>query len=224
MSDYIFPVLGDSRISSRIGARSSPGGIGSTNHAGLDIAAPRGTGVVSPVAGTVIFSGPRGGFGNFVEIAGSDGLTHRFAHLNTRNVIQGQSVQAGGAIGTVGSTGNSTGNHLHYEIRDAANKIINPEKLLEKGKKLLGESLNNAIRAAANSNPVTGAALGVTDAIGLTGECNLLCQFQNWIKDSGFFTRLALAILAFVILAVAIGLLGKGGIQSQVKETLKGAM
>jgi hypothetical protein len=109
---------GTYRLTSGYGPRPSPGGIGSTNHAGLDFGAATGTPVMSAVSGTVTAAGPSGGYGNLVVVTRANVATY-YAHMvdGSITVQVGQQVVAGQQIGAVGSTGNSTGPHLHFEIR-----------------------------------------------------------------------------------------------------------
>jgi murein DD-endopeptidase MepM/ murein hydrolase activator NlpD len=86
-------------------------------HSGIDIAAPRGTRIVAAYGGTVIAAGWRSGYGNTVEINHGNGLTTMYAHNHTNLVRVGQVVARGEVIAHVGSTGNSTGPHLHFEVR-----------------------------------------------------------------------------------------------------------
>lgn len=117
------------RITSRFGRRESPGGIGSTNHAGVDFAG-RNRGDMPPIVaampGVVVYSGVRGGYGNMVEIMDIYGVKHRYAHLDSASVRVGQRVEQGERIGVMGTTGLSTAEHLHYEQRDASNNHRNP--------------------------------------------------------------------------------------------------
>ena len=106
----IKPISGT--ITSRYGARW-----GST-HTGLDIAAPTGTTIVAAAPGTVTYSGNSGsGYGNYVKISHGNGVETLYAHCSKLYVKKGQTVARGEAIAAVGSTGNSTGPHLHLEIR-----------------------------------------------------------------------------------------------------------
>src|SRR6185503_2410023 len=90
--DFGFIVPG-SRISSPFGSRSSPGGIGSTDHRGIDLAAPFGTPVYAPVGGSVIYSGPAQGYGsNFVKLLGDDGNTYDFGHMSAASVSKGMRI------------------------------------------------------------------------------------------------------------------------------------
>jgi murein DD-endopeptidase MepM/ murein hydrolase activator NlpD len=111
-------------ITSEFGGRASPGGIGSTNHMGIDIGVPTGTAIHAAADGIVIFAGWSGGYGNFVMvdhgvIEGSDGkaLVTCYAHNSGFAVSVGTSVVKGDTIAYAGSTGNSTGPHCHFEVR-----------------------------------------------------------------------------------------------------------
>lgn len=86
-------------------------------HEGLDIAAPTGTPVTAAASGTVIVAGGQGGYGNLVVIDHGGGLATAYAHQSRLAVQVGDSVTQGGVVGYVGSTGNSTGPHLHFEVR-----------------------------------------------------------------------------------------------------------
>lgn len=89
----------------------------STLHAGIDISAPNGTPIVAAASGTVYSAGWLGGYGNAVVIVHSGGLSTLYAHQSSLAVSSGSSVSQGQTIGYVGSTGFSTGNHLHFEVR-----------------------------------------------------------------------------------------------------------
>ncbi len=86
-------------------------------HAGIDIGAPLYTKIYAPNDGTVVFSGWRGGYGNIVILDHGQGVTTRYAHASKLLVKVGQQVKKGDKIALMGSTGQSTGSHLHYEIR-----------------------------------------------------------------------------------------------------------
>ena len=111
----VWPVQGN--ISSGFGWRRNPFGRGREFHQGIDIPARTGTPILAAGGGTVLSSGWINGYGNTVVIDHGGGLTTKYAH-NTRNtVIAGQRVERGDIIAHVGSTGRSTGPHLHYEVR-----------------------------------------------------------------------------------------------------------
>lgn len=123
----------NNHISSGVGPRESPGGIGSTDHKGIDIAVPQGTPVQAAKGGKVVFAGDGGGYGNLVVIDHGDGTFTKYAHLSKINVREGQTVEAGELVGAVGSTGNSTGPHLHFEVRRGSpdGEVLDPVKFLE---------------------------------------------------------------------------------------------
>ena len=112
---FRWPVSG--RVTSYFGGRKSPGGIGSTNHKGIDIAAPRGTPVYAADGGTVTYAGWMSGYGYLVRINHGNGYETYYGHNSSLTVSVGQKVYKGQQIARVGSTGNSTGNHCHFEIR-----------------------------------------------------------------------------------------------------------
>ena len=105
-----------SNISSPFGHRKSPGGIGSKYHKGIDIAFPTGTHVLACEAGKVEVAGWSKGFGKCIIISHGGGVKTTYAHLSKINVTKGQRVVRGQFIGEVGSTGNSTGPHLHLGV------------------------------------------------------------------------------------------------------------
>lgn len=112
----IWPVVG--KLESGFGGRRNPfGGSGYEFHTGQDIDAQTGDPVVAGARGIVTFAGVQNGYGNLVVIDHGGGLTTRYGHLSHIDVTQAQSVARGQFIGRVGSTGRSTGPHLHYEIR-----------------------------------------------------------------------------------------------------------
>ena len=120
---YIWPV--DSRyITSTVGGRASPGGIGSTNHKGTDIGRVGYTSsIYAAKSGTVIVSQYSSSYGNYVVISHGSGNTTLYAHMSTRKVSEGQYVNQGDVIGITGSTGHSTGPHLHFEITENGVRI-----------------------------------------------------------------------------------------------------
>lgn len=107
--NLVRPVSGT--ITSRFGRRSSG------THTGLDIATSKGTPIAAAAAGTVSWASRRGGYGNLVVIDHGNGVQTYYGHCNTINVSVGQYVSQGQTIATIGSTGNSTGPHLHLEVR-----------------------------------------------------------------------------------------------------------
>ena len=111
------PVQAGYTLTSEFGPRISPT-IGVVDfHTGQDLAAPTGTPVLATFQGTVAFVGVDGGYGNLVRVRHASGVETYYAHLSAFNVQVGDRVQTGEPVGAVGSTGNSTGPHLHLEVR-----------------------------------------------------------------------------------------------------------
>jgi murein DD-endopeptidase MepM/ murein hydrolase activator NlpD len=117
-------------MSSGFGYRSDPFTGGGAMHNGLDFKGPVGTPILAAAEGKVTSAGSQGGYGNTIEITHANGLVTRYAHLSGFNVRLGQKVARGVQIGRMGSTGRSTGSHLHFEVR-LNGQAINPRKFLE---------------------------------------------------------------------------------------------
>jgi len=116
-------------INSPFGLRRLPGQA-ARNHEGVDIAAPRGTSVYVAAEGLVLRTGyDPAGYGRFVEIRHPNGMSTLYGHLSRLDVASGDAVEAGARIGLVGSTGRSTGPHLHFEVRRGARQV-NPVKVM----------------------------------------------------------------------------------------------
>ena len=105
------------RITSRYGMRTAPIDGDLRKHSGLDLAAPRGTPITAARSGVVSIAGERSGFGRVVILDHGGGLQTVYAHCDRLDVQVGETVAAGQPIATVGSTGRSTGPHLHFEVR-----------------------------------------------------------------------------------------------------------
>jgi len=110
----VWPVRG--YLSAGFGNRDDPFTGLRDFHPGLDISAPLGTKILAPADGTVIFVGPKGGYGNAITIDHGRGIATHYGHLDAFNVRIGQQVRRGSVLGFVGSTGRSTAPHLHYEV------------------------------------------------------------------------------------------------------------
>ncbi|MFH1758803.1 MAG: peptidoglycan DD-metalloendopeptidase family protein [Pseudomonadota bacterium] len=124
----LWPVLG--RVSSRFGdTRLSPSSGGTRPHKGIDISAPLGTMVVAPADGVVNFAGRESEYGRLICLEHGHGYSTMFGHLKDLFVKTGEKVIKGQTIGTVGMSGNSTGPHLHYEVRIHGNPV-NPARYL----------------------------------------------------------------------------------------------
>jgi murein DD-endopeptidase MepM/ murein hydrolase activator NlpD len=131
------------RLSSRFGKRKHPILGYTRQHSGVDFAAPTGTPIYAAGDGSVVQAGTNGGYGKYIKIRHNGTYSTAYAHLSgyARGVRQGKRVRQGQVIGYVGSTGRSTGPHLHYEIHREGKKI-NPLGLkLPSGEKLKGERL-----------------------------------------------------------------------------------
>ena len=114
-----WPIQGSdpTAICSGFGMRSDPFTGEARMHQGIDIDAEAGTPVFPVREGQVIFAGSRGGYGKLVIVEHEDGLQSRYGHLSEIDVAEGDWLDSGGALGAVGSTGRSTGPHLHLEVR-----------------------------------------------------------------------------------------------------------
>lgn len=121
------PVRGS--ITSEYGWRSDPFKGKKAWHAGMDIAAAAGSSVAACWDGKVVFAGAKGGYGNVVEVSHPGGWMSVYGHLRSYSVKEGDTVAAGGKIAEVGSTGRSTGPHLHFELRREG-ETIDPENML----------------------------------------------------------------------------------------------
>ncbi|GGD88581.1 membrane protein [Aureimonas endophytica] len=122
-------------ISSGFGIRSDPFLGREAMHTGVDFVAEPGTPVAATAPGKVVFAGDNGSYGNMVEIDHGNGLATRYAHLSRILVTVGDKVTVGMPVGQVGSTGRSTGAHLHYELRRAGD-AIDPERYLRAGRRI----------------------------------------------------------------------------------------
>lgn len=127
MSAMKWPIQG--RVTSGFGWRIHPATRRNEFHQGIDIAAASGTAVHAAASGRVTFSGWSGGYGYLITIDHGGGITTRYAHLSKRLVSKGDQVSAGQTIGSVGSTGVSTGPHLHFEVR-LGGEAVNPRNYL----------------------------------------------------------------------------------------------
>ena len=130
----MWPVQGE--LTSGFGLRNSPFGDGSEEHAGIDIAVNSGVPVVATADGKIVQSGPSGGYGNLVQIDHGNGLSTLYGHNSQLAVNIGELVKKGQVISYAGSTGKSTGPHVHYEVRENGN-VVDPWKYLIFQKHLL---------------------------------------------------------------------------------------
>jgi murein DD-endopeptidase MepM/ murein hydrolase activator NlpD len=130
------PLIGDAEVSSPFGYRPDPFLGRPALHPGVDLVQAYGSTVKATGAGRVAHAGPMGGYGNMVEIDHGNGLATRYGHLSEILVEEGQEVQAGAVLGRIGSTGRSTGPHLHYEVR-VDGEPTDPTRFLRAGSGLL---------------------------------------------------------------------------------------
>jgi murein DD-endopeptidase MepM/ murein hydrolase activator NlpD len=129
------PVEGELDESSGFGVRSDPFLGRPAMHTGIDFRGDSGDPVHATAAGTVVEAGWSGGYGRMVEIDHGSGFSTRYGHLSKIDAKVGQSIKIGQVIGEIGSTGRSTGPHLHYETR-IDGEAVNPQKFLRAGEKL----------------------------------------------------------------------------------------
>lgn len=124
------------RQTSGFGTRRDPFNGRRSLHNGIDFAGPRGTPILAPADGVVVFAGTQGGYGRAVKIRHANGFETFYAHLNRATVRVGQTVRRGQKIAELGNTGRSTGPHLHYEIHYNG-RPVNPLKFIEAARHVL---------------------------------------------------------------------------------------
>lgn len=222
MSGYYFPIVGGGRITSNVGSR------GGRQHEGVDIAGARGLPVVATSDQRVTKSYLSESYGNVVYTRDAQNREFRYAHLDNRNVSAGATLVGGQQLGTVGNTGKSRGNHLHYEVRDAYGKVQNAANYLggtlDKAKGLVRKGIDIA---AASGNPFAIAAQQGMSIAGIGGDdsCapwDIFCPFKKWIVKSEFFQRAAIVILALVFIGAAFALFAKGQQSKVLSQVMKG--
>ena len=126
---FVAPLRGYA-VNSAFGLRRLPGEAAARQHKGVDMAAPQGTTVFVACEGEVVRTGyETGGYGRFIEVRHPNGMTTLYAHLSRVDVAQGDRLSSGERIGLVGSTGRSTGPHLHFEVR-REHAQVNPTSVL----------------------------------------------------------------------------------------------
>ncbi|WP_299195713.1 peptidoglycan DD-metalloendopeptidase family protein [uncultured Erythrobacter sp.] len=129
----------DQRITSAFGYRRDPFTRRSAMHSGIDFKGAYGSPIMAAATGEVTFAGWKSGYGKVVEISHGNGIMTRYAHMSRIDVAVGQSVDAGQTVGGLGSTGRSTGPHLHFEVR-VNGRPVNPRPFLEKAPDVLEEA------------------------------------------------------------------------------------
>jgi murein DD-endopeptidase MepM/ murein hydrolase activator NlpD len=131
------PVTGDIDETSPFGIRTDPIVREAAMHTGIDFRGDPGVPIRATAAGTVTIAGWSGGYGKMVEIDHGNGLATRYGHLSEIDVDVGDTVRSGEIVGKLGSTGRSTGPHLHYEVR-VKGEAVDPQKFLDTGERLFG--------------------------------------------------------------------------------------
>lgn len=127
-SGFLWPIAGSHRVTSPFGWRTHPITGRQHLHGGIDIAAPNGTPILAAKAGVVVISQYGSSYGNYVVLSHPDGTRTLYAHMSQRSVSAGDTVSQGQTVGLVGSTGSSTGNHLHFETwtGSSSSSRVNP--------------------------------------------------------------------------------------------------
>jgi murein DD-endopeptidase MepM/ murein hydrolase activator NlpD len=146
--------VNDISVNSGFGVRSDPFRGGRAMHAGVDIPGPYATPIYATADGIVGRSGRFGGYGNLVELEHGRGIQTRYGHMSSLLVMAGTRVKRGQLIGLMGSTGRSTGNHLHYEVR-LEGRAVNPMPFLQTSDYLLAMQKR---AGTAVGGPVEGAS------------------------------------------------------------------
>jgi len=131
------PIAGDIDESSPFGIRTDPIVREAAMHTGIDFRGDTGDPIRATASGTVTIASWSGGYGKMVEIDHGNGLVTRYGHLSEIDVDVGDTVRAGAVVGRLGSTGRSTGPHLHYEVR-VKGEAVDPQKYLDAGERLFG--------------------------------------------------------------------------------------
>lgn len=148
------PVKMDVSFTSGFGVRSDPFHAGAAMHPGIDLAGSYGTPIYATADGTVLRAGwNSGGYGNLVEIDHGRGITTRYGHMSAILVHAGDHITRGQQIGRMGSTGRSTGNHLHYEVR-IDGRAVNPIPFMKSTDYVL------AMQRRSNSASMDAVAIG----------------------------------------------------------------
>ncbi|WP_328804005.1 M23 family metallopeptidase [Sphingomonas sp. 8AM] len=156
----VLPASADA-VSSGFGYRSDPFTRHGSFHPGLDFRGPSGAPIYAAARGMVSFVGQRSGYGNCVEVTHGPGLVTRYAHMSAFRSHVGQQVAAGQTIGAIGSTGRSTGPHLHFEVR-INGQPTNPRPFLEARSHVSSTIVSHSARAATHSGPDAAKVTGPT--------------------------------------------------------------
>lgn len=154
------------KITSQYGMRKHPVYGDMRMHDGIDIAGKNGTRVDANVSGVVTHAGSKGnGLGNYVAIKDASGNTSIYGHLEKVLVKAGQSIAQGVGLGTIGSTGTSTGNHLHYQVNDSSGKSINPATQVDAARKGISQASKDVAQVQSNVDSAQSELIGLNGQI-----------------------------------------------------------
>lgn len=174
-ASLIYPLLGTAgTLTSVFGGRDAPTAGASTNHGGIDLAAPTGTQIAAVLGGLVTIAGDYGGYGNAVKIDHGNGVESLYGHMSAVGVTPGQQVTAGQVIGNVGSTGISTGPHLHLSMYKGG-EAIDPLPYVQGAPIMAGNTLAGALMAEYNRRKF---GIGAAGALGGGGDV------ASWIMQA----------------------------------------
>lgn len=178
------------KVTSDYGTRTDPFTKETKTHKGIDYALPLNTEVISNVTGFVEKTNyEKNGFGNYVVIKDGTGRLHYYAHLNKSSVKVGDFVSFGDTIGLSGSTGRSTGAHLHYEIRNSSGVSLNPNDYITTIQDVVSDKGEEAVKETVSENPET-----------MIGMFDIKSKLKNIVFNIFKFIVIALLIVLFVIL------------------------
>ena len=180
----------DYNITSDYGTRTDPFTGKTKTHKGIDYALPLNTEVISNVTGYVEKTNyEKDGFGNYVVIKDGTGRLHYYAHLNKSTVSVGDFVSFGDTIGLSGSTGRSTGAHLHYEIRNSSGVSLDPNDYITTIQDVVSDKGEEAVKETISENPET-----------MTGIFDIGGKIKSIVFNIFKFIVIAMLIVLFVIL------------------------
>lgn len=175
---FAIPIKGSYTLTAEFG---KPGSLWESGyHTGQDFAAPTGTPVVASAGGLVTFAGTSGKYGNRVEITHANGYITTYSHLDRISVNRFQPVSQGTQVGTVGTTGNTTGAHLHFEMK-IGGKFVDPMKYMG---------------ASVPDKPITGIPIGPPENGG--GGLSSITAGSTWLRVGYFLGGGVLLLLGFL--------------------------
>lgn len=180
----------------------------SGRHTGIDIGCTSGSPIYAAHDGVVEFAGWNGAYGNEVRLRYSDSLVTSYHHMSRTAAYKGDKVSAGKTIGYIGSTGNSTGPHLHFEVRENG-KAVNPIPYLSGG-------------ATVPAGIVTADNPLVPDVI--EGPWNAFAGVMDWLAETKNWYRMGLILLGFILgLIAVVGMAKAQALGKLAGNTVKGA-